>query len=94
MLESFLQNFYRAGFSVGECLLVNALALSPVFLIFDVHCSRIGLLKKGERQLLQEDTAVASENDVPDPELYCFSLLPAVISHPGGRAYYPMRSKK
>ena len=65
------QRFDGAGFSVGECLLVNERSPAPVFLVHDVHCGRIVLLKKGGKILTREYTSVVLKTDVINPELNC-----------------------
>ena len=47
VVDLFRQRSDGAWFSVCEGLLVNDMSLAPILLIFDVHCSRIGLLEKG-----------------------------------------------
>ena len=47
LVGSLCQRSGGAGFFVVEGLLVSDMDLEPILMICDVHCSILGLLKKG-----------------------------------------------
>ena len=81
VVDLFRQCSDGVGFSIGEVILANELNFVPVLLICHVNYIRIGLLKKYYKILKCEDTDVAPEIDVAEPEFYCSSFSYDLLSH-------------